>query len=62
MHQAFALFDADDNGTINVCDMEKVLRSLGQEVTSTDLQTMMETLHIDTSELSYLGTCHLKVH
>lgn len=41
LKQAFSLFDADGTGVVNAMDLGRVMQSLGQEATYSELTTMM---------------------
>mmetsp|Transcript_49040 Transcript_49040/g.60275 ORF Transcript_49040/g.60275 Transcript_49040/m.60275 type:complete len:160 (-) Transcript_49040:130-609(-) len=45
--EAFALFDEDRNGVITTSELGKVMRSLGQQPTESDLQAMINEVDSD---------------
>ncbi|KAH3855357.1 calmodulin-beta-like isoform X2 [Dreissena polymorpha] len=47
--EVFAIFDKDNDGTINVSELGRALRSLGQNPTEKEVQEMIEEVDVDGS-------------
>ena len=47
LSEAFKLFDTDQNGEVTTKELNAVLRSLGQTLTESELQTLLNTIDED---------------
>ena len=47
--KVFYLFDTDGDGTIKICELGIVMRSLGQNLTEAQLQVMIDDVDADES-------------
>merc|ERR1712083_846295 len=47
LKEAFAIFDADNNGSIDAEELAKVMAALGEKLTKSDIEFMIKTVDID---------------